>query len=479
MTAELLDADSASGSLESDPLLPRNGQVAPSITPLPKLQLAAIYAIKLTLPVSHTQMMPYLNELVAKLAASEGAETGYYSGLGSAGGVSHLLTIYLWARVSDRVGRIPVIVIGTIGIAVFTVLFGLSQSFATVLLTRFLVGVFSATTGAIHSVVGELTDSTNQSIAFPFYDIVAAVGYVIGPLIGGTFANPAERWPSQFDTPFWNKYPYLLPCLVTVAGTLAALLLAIFILEEVPLIKQPENVPTFEEPGTIGDITDEDIPYDPLSIKQLLSIPAVLAVCFASGALGFAGACFNNGFVLLAYTPISQNGLELSVSQIGQALSAMGAVSIVLKSCMPVLLRRFGTPAVFSFCMQIWPITFASMSILSVLAKQATTAEGRAFEWLGIGTVLFLSRLGCLAFSIIMILTKDHTPGTTSLGTANGLAEFFQSSAGALGPTIISSLFAFSVSKNILGGYLWVVVTVLFSFVGVWLAKRIKKYRDD
>ena len=36
-----------------------------------------------------------------------------------------------------------------------------------------------------------------------------------------------------------------------------------------------------------------------------------------------------------------------------------------------------------------------------------------------------------------MILTKDHTPGTHSLGTANGLAEFFQSCATAVGPSII------------------------------------------
>lgn len=41
-------------------------------------------------------------------------------------------------------------------------------------------GFFYGITGATHSVVGELTDQTNQSIAFPLYDIVSALGYVIG-----------------------------------------------------------------------------------------------------------------------------------------------------------------------------------------------------------------------------------------------------------------------------------------------------------
>lgn len=42
------------------------------------------------------------------------------------------------------------------------------------------VGLFSGTTGAIHSLVGELTDETNQSIVFPIYDICSAIGFVIG-----------------------------------------------------------------------------------------------------------------------------------------------------------------------------------------------------------------------------------------------------------------------------------------------------------
>ena len=48
------------------------------------------------------------------------------------------------------------------------------------MLTFILAGFFYGITGATHSVVGELTDQTNQSIAFPLYDVVSALGYVIG-----------------------------------------------------------------------------------------------------------------------------------------------------------------------------------------------------------------------------------------------------------------------------------------------------------
>lgn len=47
-------------------------------------------------------------------------------------------------------------------------------------LTLSLGGLFCGMIGAIHSVVGELSDKTNQSTAFPLYDIISALGFVIG-----------------------------------------------------------------------------------------------------------------------------------------------------------------------------------------------------------------------------------------------------------------------------------------------------------
>ena len=43
-----------------------------------------------------------------------------------------------------------------------------------------LAGVFGGIIGVVHSVVGELSNKSNQSMAFPFYDIIAAIGFIIG-----------------------------------------------------------------------------------------------------------------------------------------------------------------------------------------------------------------------------------------------------------------------------------------------------------
>lgn len=390
---------------------------------------------------------------------------------------------------ADKYGRKPVIIMGTVWTGLFTLLFGLSRTFSAVLTARFLTGIFSGTTGAIHSVVGELTDPTNESTAFPLYDIVSAVGFAVGPLIGGTFANPAEQFPEWFDTAFWRTYPYFLPCFITALVALVAIFLAVFVLEETHPIKRRKGIVLQDSFGEEGDeerhigARQEDTTFiseKPLSVTKLLSMPVIRMICASSGVLAFVAGCFNTVMVLQAYSPVNQGGLALSPSEIGRALSIMGTVSIFLKLAMPYLLRRFGVLAVFKFCMRSWPITFATMSLLSIIAKRVeAAAEGKVGEWIAVSFVLFLSRIGCMAFSIIMILTKDHTPGMSSLGTSNGMAEFAQSFASVFSPTIVSSLFAFSATRNVLGGHFWVVAMVLITLLGSVPAQRLRKFRDD
>ncbi len=73
-----------------------------------------------------------------------------------------------------------------------------------------------------------------------------------------------------------------------------------------------------EEPAVVATSSDSiiDLPEEdvkPHSVKELLSIPVLRAVFASSSALGFAGSAFNSGFILMAYTPLEQGGLALSV----------------------------------------------------------------------------------------------------------------------------------------------------------------------
>lgn len=80
----------------------------------------------------------------------------------------------------------------------------------------------------------------------------------------------------------------------------------------------------------------------------------------------------------------------------------MGFVSILLKASLPIFLRRIDALHVFRFTLLTWPLTFAFLPLLNILARATgpeRSARAEAGLWIAISFVLFMSRLGSLAFS--------------------------------------------------------------------------------
>ncbi|KAI0085416.1 MFS general substrate transporter [Irpex rosettiformis] len=462
---------------ENAPLLSKAHGAGSQETPLPRAQLAAIYFIKLTIPVVYTQVQPYLNKMISELDLPPGRPVGYYSGLlGLAINAGQFLTVFPWGRLSDWLGRTRIITFGLFGLVLSTVAFGLSQTFAQALFFRLLTGVFSGYVGVIHSVVGELSDATNQSTAFPFYDIISALGYIVGPILGGAFADPATELPKWFDYPFWRKYPYSLPCLISGAiGTCASLLSLFYLKETHPRFSAKKTYDMAEQTSSYQSITvpsspdaDED---KPPTVRSLFALPVIRAICTSQFVIGFLASSFNTVFVLLAYTSIDQGGLSMKPLRIAFALSIMGFVSIGLKASLPIFLKRYDTLTVYRSTVKAFPITYALIPFLNIIARatgphRSTVAE--ALLWVSISVVLLASRIGTLAFGIIMILTKDHTPTFSALGTTNSISELAQMAGISIGAPFVS---------KILGGHLWVVIYCVLATVADLSARRIAQYR--
>ncbi|KZP05500.1 hypothetical protein FIBSPDRAFT_350277, partial [Athelia psychrophila] len=99
-----------------------------AITPLPKLQLGIVTCMRLVEPIAYTQIFPYINEFLNDQHVTDNPRgIGFYSGLvESVYAVFQLVSIYHFAKMSDRIGRRPVILSGLIGVAATTFFFGLS-----------------------------------------------------------------------------------------------------------------------------------------------------------------------------------------------------------------------------------------------------------------------------------------------------------------------------------------------------------------
>ncbi|KAF5324485.1 hypothetical protein D9611_004545 [Ephemerocybe angulata] len=415
-----------------------NNTPAPYKTPLPVLQLAVLCAVRLMDPVTFTQIFPYINEFLAKLhLVKDESQIGFYSGVvESTFAFFQLISIYHWAKLSEKIGRRPIVIGGTFGLALATLLLGFTSSLWAILLSRALAGLCSGIAAVLHSVLGELTDSTNQHIAFPLYGLFWPLGSILGPIIGGSLANPAEKYPDVFDYSLFRTYPYLLPCLTT--GLLAfvtAVVATIFLTETHPS-KQPSiNTSGAEHISSHRSLNFMSVPeQSQLTILQLLSIPIIRALSVSGASLCFTATAFDSVFVLFCYTSIPEGGLDFNTSTIGYALAIAGTSSIAIQTLiLPSLLRHFGHAHLYNFCMSMWPIAYILMPFLNLFAYEPVQL------WIAITVLLSVSRVACLAYSVSMVLVKENAPSPYALGQSNGLVMFAMCASRAVAPAFVRS----------------------------------------
>ncbi len=136
--------------------------------------------------------------------------------------VMQFIATPIWGRLSDRIGRRPVLMIGLAGSLVFNVMFGVAtvlSSFWLLFLARMGAGIAGATISTAQAYIADTTSLEERPRGMALIGVAFGLGFTLGPLFG-FLAVPAGNQPGPW------------PGFAAAALSAVALLLAFFVLPE-------------------------------------------------------------------------------------------------------------------------------------------------------------------------------------------------------------------------------------------------------
>ena len=106
-----------------------------------------------------------------------------------------LLFAPIWGRVSDRVGRKPVLIVSLAGTAIGSLLMGVAWSLPILFLGRIVDGISGGSVSAAHAAVTDMAEPGQRARLIGLLSAAFGIGFVVGPAIGGLAALEGRHLP--------------------------------------------------------------------------------------------------------------------------------------------------------------------------------------------------------------------------------------------------------------------------------------------
>src|SRR5664279_3640901 len=126
-------------------------------------------------------IIPFLPSMARDLGASDfGA-----AALAACYSLMQFIAVPLWGRLSDRVGRRPVLIWSIAASALGMVFLGLSQHLVTIFLARLWSGAATANIAVAQAYIADVTAPKDRAKGMGIIGMGFGLGFMIGPFIGG------------------------------------------------------------------------------------------------------------------------------------------------------------------------------------------------------------------------------------------------------------------------------------------------------
>ncbi|WP_339910919.1 MFS transporter [Symmachiella dynata] len=316
-----------------------------------------------------------------------------------------------WGRLSDRIGRRPVLIVGLAGSTISYFMFGYATSLgkddtllglgvlAWLFISRIGAGIAGATIPTAQAYIADVTGPEQRARGMALIGAAFGIGFTFGPLIGAGFVS------DQVDAP-----PSAAPGYVAAVMSGLALLSAIFFLKE------------SLEPG---NTTTRHHWFDRSSLRHALTQPKISMILLAIFITTFAFAQFESTLSLLT------RNLGMSPRSNFWIFAYVG---LVLTIAQGVLVRRL-LPRMGEYRMSVAGAILMTVGLLLVGLAGQQGSTGMLFAVLPVSVVGF----SALTPSLQSLLSRGTS--ASEQGGILGLGQSLSALARIFGPWLGISLF--------------------------------------
>ena len=346
-------------------------------------------------------VLPFLAEEVGGTPTELGFLMAVYS-------IMQLLFAPMWGRLSDRIGRKPVMIIGIAGLAISFFIMAMAESLWGLFLARIIGGILSsANMPTAMAYVADITTEEDRGKGMGIIGAATGLGFILGPAIGGVFSD------TNLSLPF----------VIAGISSVVTCILVVFILKE--------SLPAEKRTKERKEKTSGNTLKGPVSIIYFLQLIVTLSLAGLE--------------TTFAYFAAKKAGID--AVQLGYIFMIMGLGSAIVQGgLVGKMTKKFGEGAVIRIGIIVSAIGF----ILILFSSNFWTSA--------IFLTIFGMGNGVIRPAISAMLTKNQNSG---YGNTTGLLSSFDSFGRIIGPPLGGWLFSVSINLPFISGAILSVFALL------------------
>jgi DHA1 family tetracycline resistance protein-like MFS transporter len=285
-------------------------------------------------------LLPYYAETFGADAFVTGLLVASYA-------VAQLLGAPLLGRLSDRLGRRPVLLISIFGTFIGFLVLGFARALWMLFVSRVVDGLTGGNLTVAQAYITDVTDQKNRAKGLGMIGAAFGLGFIIGPAVGGAL----------------SVYGYAVPAFAAAALSFTNLLAVFFFL--------PESL-TDERRAALA--AQKKPPFTLQALFHALNRPRVGPLLHTRFFFSLAFATFQSIFALYA-----QYRLGLTAQTTGYVLAYVGLLSVIVQGfAVGRLTARFSetriifvASVVMALALLAWAVAPNLITVLVVLAPMA------------------------------------------------------------------------------------------------------------